>query len=47
MPSRTDYVTDVDATILHLLGLHSRRLALPERKRLEIDHGTPIHSIIA
>lgn len=41
------YVTDIHATILHQLGLDSRRLELPGRKRLEIDHGTPIHDIIA
>src|SRR4029077_4368874 len=32
------YVTDVHATILHLLGLDSRQLEIPGRKRLEIDH---------
>ena len=41
------YVTDVHATILHLLGLDSRRLEIPGRKRLEIDHGTPIREIMA
>jgi hypothetical protein len=41
------YVTDVHATILHLLGLDSRRLEIPGRKRLEIDHGTPIRDILA
>lgn len=41
------YVTDVHATILHLLGLDSRRLELPTRKRLEIDHGQPIRQIMA
>ena len=41
------YVTDVHATLMHLLGLDSRRLELPGRKRLEIDHGTPIHAILA
>jgi hypothetical protein len=41
------YVTDVHATILKLLGLDSRRLELPGRKRLDIDHGTPIDAIIA
>jgi hypothetical protein len=40
------YVTDVHATILHLLGLDSRRLAVPGRQRLEIDHGTPIRAIM-
>ena len=41
------YVTDVHATILRLLGLDSRRLEVPGRKRLAIDHGTPIDAIIA
>ena len=41
------YVTDIHATILHQLGLSSRRLELPDRKRLEIDHGEPIHQIIS
>jgi hypothetical protein len=41
------YVTDVHATILHLLGLDSRRLEVPGRKRLEIDHGKVIGEILA
>ena len=41
------YVTDIHATILHQLGLDSHRLEIPGRKRLEIDHGTPIREIIA
>ncbi len=41
------YVTDIHATILHQLGLDSRRLEIPGRKRLEIDHGTPIKDILA
>lgn len=41
------YVTDIHATILHQLGLDSRRLEIPGRKRLEIDHGRPIIAIIA
>jgi uncharacterized protein (DUF1501 family) len=41
------YVTDVHATILKLLGLDSRRLEIPGRKRLDIDHGQPIDEIIA
>jgi hypothetical protein len=40
------YVTDVHATILEQLGLDSRRLEIPGRKRLEIDHGRPISAII-
>lgn len=41
------YVTDIHATILQQLGLNSRKLEIPGRKRLEIDHGKPIHEIIA
>ncbi|MHC4876815.1 MAG: DUF1501 domain-containing protein [Planctomycetota bacterium] len=41
------YVTDIHATILKQLGLDSRRLEVPGRKRLDIDHGTPISEIIA
>jgi hypothetical protein len=41
------YVTDIHATILHQLGLDSRQLEVPGRKRLEIDHGKPIQEIIA
>jgi len=41
------YVTDIHATILHQLGLDSRKLELPERKRLEIDHGVPIREILS
>jgi hypothetical protein len=40
------YVTDVHATILQLLGLDSRRLEIPGRKRLDVDHGKPIREII-
>jgi len=41
------YVTDIHATILHQLGLDSRKLEVPGRKRLDIDHGQPIKEIIA
>ncbi|MCP3690752.1 MAG: DUF1501 domain-containing protein, partial [Planctomycetaceae bacterium] len=41
------YVTDVHATILQQLGLDSRKLEIPGRKRLDIDHGKPIREIIA
>jgi len=41
------YITDLHATILNQLGLDSRQLEVPGRKRLEIDHGTPIAEIIA
>jgi uncharacterized protein (DUF1501 family) len=40
------YVTDVHATILRQMGLDSRKLEIPGRKRLEIDHGKPITEII-
>ena len=41
------YVTDVHATINHLLGLNPRRLEVPGYKRLDQDFGHPIHDIIA
>jgi hypothetical protein len=41
------YVTDIHATILRQLGLDPHRLDVPGRKRLAIDHGTPIDDIIA
>ena len=41
------YVTDLHATVLHQLGLDSRRLEIPGHKRLEIDFGRPIQKIIA
>ncbi|MEZ6099698.1 MAG: DUF1501 domain-containing protein [Pirellulaceae bacterium] len=41
------YVTDVHATILHQLGLDSRKLEIPGRKRLDIEHGAVIRDIIA
>ena len=41
------YVTDVHATVLHQLGLDSRKLEVKGRKRLEIDHGRPIKEILA
>ncbi|MSU63350.1 MAG: DUF1501 domain-containing protein [Pedosphaera sp.] len=40
------YVTDIHATVLHQLGLDSRRLEIPGRKRLEMDHGEAITAII-
>ena len=41
------YVTDIHATILRQLGLDSRKLEIPARKRLDIDHGQAIEAIIA
>lgn len=39
------YVTDLHATVLKQLGLDSRRLEVPGRKRLEIEFGTPINAL--
>ena len=41
------YVTDVHATILHQLGMHSERMFLPEHQRLEKDFGNVIPEILA
>jgi hypothetical protein len=41
------YVTDIHATVLHQLGLDAHRLAIPGRKRLEMDYGKPIREILA
>jgi hypothetical protein len=41
------YVTDIHATVLNRLGLDPRRLDVPGRKRLDIDHGTPIQEILS
>ncbi len=41
------YVTDLHATVLHLLGLDPRRLEVPGRKRLETDHGQVIRGVLA
>ena len=41
------YVTDLHATVLHLLGLDTRRLNIPGRKRLEVDYGRPIYGILS
>jgi uncharacterized protein (DUF1501 family) len=40
------YVTDIHATVLHLLGLDPHRLEIPGRKRLEVDHGKPMFEIM-
>lgn len=40
------YVTDLHATLLHLMGLDPRSLHLPGRKRLERDFGEPIQAIL-
>lgn len=41
------YVTDVHATILHLLGLDPHRMNVPGRQRLERDYGRVIKGILA
>jgi len=41
------YVTDIHATALRCLGLDSRRLEVPGRRRLEIDHGRAIDAILS
>ena len=40
------YVTDMHATVLHLLGLDARRLEVPGRRRLNVDFGEPIRQIM-
>lgn len=40
------YVTDLHATVLHQLGLDSRRLEIPGRKRIDLDFGKPIQEIL-
>ena len=40
-------MTDIHATVLHLLGLDHRRMEIPGRKRLELDFGQPIREIMA
>ena len=41
------YVTDLHATVLHLMGLDPRRLEVPGRKRLERDFGEVMEGVIA
>jgi len=41
------YVTDIHATVLHLLGLDSHKLEVPGRKRLDMDHGERIREILS
>ena len=40
------YVTDLHATVLHLLGLDNTKLEVPGRKRLDIDRGKVISDIL-
>ncbi|MEO5802727.1 MAG: DUF1501 domain-containing protein [Verrucomicrobiota bacterium] len=41
------FVTDLHATVMHLMGLNSRKLEVPGFKRLDMDHGEPIKEILA
>jgi hypothetical protein len=41
------YVTDIHATVLHLLGLDPAKVEVPGRQRLDIDRGKVIHDILA
>jgi hypothetical protein len=41
------YVTDIHATVMRLMGLDSRALDVPGRKRLAIDHGNVITPILS
>lgn len=41
------YVTDLHATVLHLLGLDNQRLNFPGRKRLEMDYGKVMTDVLA
>ncbi|MCA9057058.1 MAG: DUF1501 domain-containing protein, partial [Planctomycetaceae bacterium] len=41
------YVTDLHATVLHLLGVSNRHIEFPGRRRLEIDNGRVINEILS
>jgi hypothetical protein len=41
------YVTDVHATVMHLLGLNPHKLDIPGRQRLQVDYGAPIREVLA
>jgi hypothetical protein len=41
------FVTDIHATVLHLLGLDPLKLEVPGRRRLDLDRGKPILEIVA
>jgi hypothetical protein len=41
------YVSDVNATVLHLLGLDASKLAIPGRIRLEKETGHVIREILS
>jgi hypothetical protein len=40
------YITDLHATVLHQLGLDSRRLEVPGHRRLDLEVGRPILDIL-
>jgi len=41
------YITDIHATVLHLLGIDPHAIEVPGRKRLDMDRGQPIFEIMA
>lgn len=41
------YVTDIHATVMHLMGLNTQSLDVPGRKRLEVDYGKVITPILS
>ena len=41
------YVTDLHATVLHLMGIDPRTMEVPGRKRLERDFGEVMHGALA
>jgi hypothetical protein len=41
------YVTDIHATVLHLMGMDPERVEIPGRQRLEMDRGKVIREILA
>jgi hypothetical protein len=41
------YVTDLHATVLHQMGLDTRKLQYPGRQRLDMDYGAVIRPILA
>src|SRR4029434_6685251 len=45
-PADARVVTDIHATVMHLLGLDPLLLEVPGRRRLELDRGTPIYEIL-
>jgi hypothetical protein len=41
------YVTDIHATVLHLMGLDNRALDVPGRKRLAVDYPKVIMPVLS